>query len=250
MLKKELLEIWKPALLRLAAVPVMLLLPALQAMLSDLDISNWLLHIFILTFGIVMFWIASHLGTSFFRSEYQDRALEYFLTFPISRLNTIGLKLIARVLVLLLLSGAYFVAAKVIAAKFEGDLVIDNYILNPVFLPFWCLCFLGIGFFCGFMEDRNRRALAVFITFLSIVIIPLGLISLFGAGDPAYGIAHTAKYFVLGFVLLFLILGSFFVPVFRNFDLRSFSKYEKRMQFLVLPILVFFDVVCLVHVFL
>lgn len=250
MFKKELREIGKPVFLRLAVMPLLLLLPMLQLVGSEVNRLSFMRNLFILTFAVVLFWIAVHIGASIFKSEYEDRALEYFLTFPVSRMFSIAQKMLVRVLVILLLSGFYLIAVRGIAVWDPGMRMTGYFLFNPALLPLWCLGFLVLGFLCGFIQDRNRRALMVFLTFISVVLVSMGMISLLGGPNRASGFEYSAWSLGASLVFHFICLGVVLIPLFRKFDLRVFGLYEKRILFLVLPVLALIDGAVLVGLFL
>jgi len=246
MLRKELRELWKPALARFSLVPILMLLRALSYVIAGAKIFILFDQIFIITLAVTSIWIAHNLGITVLKSEYQDRALEYLLTFPFSKYKTLGLKLTARSLILLLPLGIYLLSAAILTNSPRIEVILDNFMFSPYFFPIWCFCILLNGFFCGLQEDRNWRAISGFITFLSIVLIPIGISSLFRIEAQAASEFHLVIIIFLGFCLVLLTHAVAFFPVFRRFDLRFSKKYSNIIRFMGLPILVLLDVVAIV----
>lgn len=246
MLRKELRELWTPVLARFSLVPVLLLLRTFSYVIAGAKLSIHFDQIFIISLAVTCIWIAHNLGSTVLKSEYQDRALEYLLTFPFSKYKILGLKLTARSLILLLLLGIYLLSAAILTNSPEIAVNLDNFMFSPYFFPIWCFFLLLNGFFCGLLEDRNWRAIAGFITFLSIVLIPSGISALFKIEDPAASDFHFVIIIFLGFCLVLLTHVVAFFPAFRRFDLRFSKKYSNTIRFFGLPILVLLDIVAIV----
>lgn len=239
MFKKELREIWKPALLRFSivlAVPViMTVTTALTAPESGPRIPSYVLT----AFPVVMIWIANFLGVTAFKAEFEDRALEYWLTFPCGMSRRMARKMAARMALVLLMAFLY-----VALCLFAGYQVSDP--LNPALIcPFSVLFFIN-GSLCGFLSNRNLRMVANVVTFFSVVVLSLGfshfVLLLFPEGNPLPAAVSS----ISAFLLVIGIMGGTFLFSARKFDLRSPELFMKRVRAFSLPLILALDIAALV----
>ena len=119
MLKKEFREIIVPTLLRLS---ILLMFPLLDLLEVARYIEGPSYYMFIsFTLGLVTIWIASTYGIDAFRNEHKDQALEYLLSFPLSKFKIALYKLIPRISILMVLIAINLVVDFTGFADFEGE---------------------------------------------------------------------------------------------------------------------------------
>ncbi len=239
MFKKELREIWKPALFRLClvlAIPFIVL--ALIARNTPDSLSR-ALYLLLISFPVALVWISNFLGVTAFKAEYEDRALEYWLTFPHGISPRLARKLAARIALVLLLVLFYAVLR-----IFRENRISDALNLSIVG-PCSVLFFIN-GCLCGFLSDRNLRMTANVVTFLSIVVLSLGLsrilYPIFSEGNQAALILVS----ISSFLLVIVIMGGIFCASARKFDLRSPERFLKRTRVFGLPLILALDIAALI----
>jgi ABC-type transport system involved in multi-copper enzyme maturation permease subunit len=255
MIRKEFRDILQSTFVRLSFLGIIPLLAILKV--SPWKIYHFFLrsmfrilngyaeHIYLNSFtfllAVLILWTANQYGTHAFRGEHRDRAFEYLLSFPFSKLRILVYKFVPRVLLLLLLTILYEVLAfhyVVPMRQIQGPLF---FFIDPVFFPVWVLFFLAAGFFLGLYEQKNWIAVVTFLTFFSTLLISLGLCkAILRAIDP--GIVDKSHFtglsFLIGVMLVLVVLGTAFFTVYRKFDMKSPGLHARRFAFRVLPPLV------------
>lgn len=238
MIKKELREIIVPGLIRLSVfmIPVIAILIVKIITRSNIDIlvtaaSFW---------GVGIYWAANHYGTQLFKSEFNDRALEYLLTLPYSKYRLIYNKLLPRFFVLLWLTFVYeFLACAALlgpdpsAIFFMFPFRPDYFLVGLLFFFFW-------GFCLGFIESRNRRATLNFILFVFYMAASVGftvILNALGAKKAVQG-TMSSLYAAL-FIMAILSIPLF--SLFKKFDLKRINLYGKRILYRLLPPIIIFS---------
>ncbi len=239
MFKKELREIWKPVLFRFSVV---LALPVLMTVVTTRTApeSGSRIPILILTaFPVAMIWIANFLGVTAFKAEFEDRALEYWLTFPCGVSRRMVSKMASRIALVLLM--AFFYVALCI---FAGSQVSAP--LNPALIcPFSVLFFIN-GSLCGFLSNRNLRMVANVVTFFSVVVLSLGLSRFISPLFPGGNQLAADVGSISALLIVIGIMGGTFLVSARKFDLRSPELFMKRARAFSLPLILALDIAALV----
>jgi len=240
MFKKELREIWKPALLRLGVVLAIPVIMTVMAALSQPDAASRLPSFILSTFPYALIWISNYLGVTAFKAEFEDRALEYWLTFPLKGGNRLIRKIFARSVVVLLLILLYGTLTALFDVR--TSLVLPFAIVAP-----GSLLFFINGCLCGFLGDRNLRMAANVVTFFSVFAISMGLspvlYPLFPENNQALSVAVV---FVISLFLVIGIMGGFWILSARRLDLRSPDLFKKRVRAFGLPLILALDIAALI----
>jgi len=194
-------------------------------------------------FPIVLIWAANFLGVTTFKSEFEDRGLEYWMTFPQGAGERLARKAAPRFMLLLFLIAVYVV----LHLSFPRDRFSDSF--SPAFFgPCSILIFVN-GFLCGFLNERNLRMVANVLTFFSISALSFGLSSIALAFFP--GKEHLSVFIVSIFAMLIVIsiLGGILISSGRKFDLRFPDLFLKRVRAVGLPLFLVLDIAALVFHF-
>jgi hypothetical protein len=242
MIKKELKEIIFPALTRLSII----LIPAPLLLIVGAETSHVIdiLKMTAATLAVSILWVANNYGNHVFKSEYQDHAFEYLLSFPLSKAKIIYNKLVPRTAIL---SGLAVFYECSLLLLWLNDVPLSRgflaFPLNPVFFPLWVIFFLFTGFCLGLVEQRNLRALANFLIFLCYIFISLGAFPALRYLDIFQGEFRFAACFAIGALTIIAIMGTAFISVFKTFDLRMVKSYGKKILFRTLPLILLLTVI-------
>jgi membrane protein CcdC involved in cytochrome C biogenesis len=239
MFKKELREIWKPVLLRFSVVLALPVFMAVQKILTSKMIGAQATGFILMPFSVVMIWIANFLGVTVFKAEFEDRALEYWLTFPYGMLGIMARKMASRIALVLLMAIIY-------AVLFIFAVTNKLNVINPASLCLLTVLIFINGSLCGFLSNRNLRMVANVVTFFSFVVLSLGLshfvLLLFPEGNPLPAAVSS----ISAFLLVIGIMGGTFLFSARKFDLRSPELFMKRVRAFSLPLILALDIAALI----
>ncbi|MDH4196381.1 MAG: hypothetical protein OEW05_03135, partial [Candidatus Aminicenantes bacterium] len=200
---------------------------------------------FVSTFPVFLVWITNYLGVTFFRSEHEDKAFEYWLTFPHRPFRKLAGKAAARLIMVLLFSAIYttiyFIGSQRAGSRFSAD----NVILKPFFIcPLAVLIFINSGL-CGFLESRNLRALFNVATFFSWLAISMGISRLTLPILRDMPVTSLVVNTFAGLLLVILLSAGSLYATARKLDLRSPARYAKIIQTFNLPVLLGMDILAL-----
>jgi|GEM_PF-4444173 len=240
MFKKELREIWKPVILRLIVV---LAIPVVMTVMMARTSPEHMPNLIRDSFPIALIWVANFLGVTAFKAEFEDRSLEYWLTFPQGAGERFARKAAPRFALVLSMVLFYGVLCAI-----SGSLVSDPRafkIVGP------CSVFFFInGCLCGFLSDRNLRMVANVVTFFSFGILTFGfsriLLPLFPKINQTVSPAVVS---FSAFLIVAGIMGGIFLSSARKFDLRAPQLFLKRVRAFGLPLLLALDIAALVFHF-
>lgn len=231
MLKKEFREIIVPALLRLS---ILLMFPLFSLLEVGQYINGPSYYMFIsFTLGLVTVWIASTYGIDAFRYEHKDQALEYLLSFPLSKFKIALYKLIPRISILLVLIAINLVVDFMGFANFEGEglLFYAMVVFSPVCLVMF---FLLSGFFVSmFFEKKRSRIFLNTAAIVSMTAVSLGIHSLLMSTSlirHVYDISFSA-----GCLVVLAVMGAAFVSVYRKMDLKPANLHGRKFTWRALP---------------
>jgi ABC-type transport system involved in multi-copper enzyme maturation permease subunit len=231
MLKKEFREIIVPTLLRLS---ILLMFPLLGLLEVAQYISGPSYYMFIsFTLGLVTIWIASTYGIDAFRNEHKDQALEYLLSFPLSKFKIALYKLIPRISILLVLIAINLLVDFIGFADFEGEG--PGFYVMVVFSPV-CLVmfFLLSGFFVSmFFEKKRSRIFLNNAAMIAMTAVSLGIHSLLMSTSlirHVYDISFSA-----GCLVVLAVMGAAFVSVYRKMDLKPANLHGRKFAWRALP---------------
>jgi ABC-type transport system involved in multi-copper enzyme maturation permease subunit len=235
MLKKKFREIIVPALLRLSILLIFPLLSFLLGVFQYIYISRITYYSFIsFTIGLVTIWIASTYGIDAFKYEHRDQALEYLLSFPLSRYKIVLYKLIPRVSILMVLIAVNLVVAFIgLAEYFEGEGLLFHVII--IFAPI-CLAmfFLLSGFFVSMFFEKKRSRIALnTMAIVSMTVVSLGIHSLLMSTSLVRQVFDIS--FSAGCLVVVAVMGTAFVSVYRKMDLKPASLHGRKFTWRVLP---------------
>lgn len=250
MFRKECREIWWPVLLRLLVVLVLPLSMLAASVLERGRAGGQAAFLSLIsTFQIFLIWVANYLGVTSFKSEYENKAFEYWLTLPQRSLRRIVRKTAARLITILLFSALFTAIYFIGSQRAESPSIATYAILRPVIIcPLTVLIYMN-GCLCGFLDSRNLRALFNVVTFFSWLPISMGLARLplpLLRDRPA--ISVTVNTFA-GLLLVILLSAGSLWPAARKLDLRSPTRYGKIVKVFNLPILLGLDVLALFLIF-
>ncbi len=235
MLKKEFAAIGLPVLTRLTVV---LILPtAFWLAKKEFGSSVAILLIICLNVGIA--WTANHLGLSAFKSERNDRAWEYLLTFPYSRRRILLNKTAPRLLVLAGLVGAYSLIVPWVTGTVSNPAVPSPFKGSSfeVFMSPWPITLLSLmlfvtGLSLSLFDLRSMRILAGLPGYLLFVLmVEAGWARLY-LPEQATGLLPNWN---LAALFVTAIAGISFWLVFRRFDLREEAAHRRRYLAFALP---------------
>ena len=236
MIKKEFRDILWPALLRFSVV---LLTPIFIIIRRQFQLIPA-----ILTWGLVpiVIWMAHNLGINSFKAEYRDQALEYLLTFPLSRWRILWRKLIPRLALLLALLALYEVMYFLFLKPFvvENAISSEEFILFlPQFFPLWVAFIFGTALSISIFDWKNFKILAGFSYIFLAVLISLAIRSLLARQNWS-GVDLNATSFLGGCLLVMAVMGISFITVYSKFDVKENMLFLKRFIFRAfLPLLPF-----------
>lgn len=241
MFRKEFEEMVKPTLLRLTPLLLFLLL-YIAKWLNIGDIGRFMpekaiYFIFLLTFLILLLWIACSLGINAFTSEHRDHAFEYLLSMPFSRWRLLYYKLMPRISMSLLFLAVFLIF---VASRFEQFFEIErsfsDYFLTVMELILLMLFLLVSGFWVSLFESRQKAIGLNSVVILSTVLIGFGYFSLFKSIAGRSPIMLS----VIAACLSVIVIGSTaFLMVYRRFDLRGLGVYGRRLTLrFMLPLLI------------
>ncbi len=236
MIKKEFREIIIPAISRLGITAFFLLVTSIVAK-SPLKIG-----LYIMCFAYVILWIANCYGIGAFKHEYRDNALEYLLSFPLSKCRIAVNKLLPRVVVLALLTAIYEVLTVVhlLPVLRSQSFQVDGFALfDPVFFPVWVVYFFAASFFVGLFEWKSLRILIGFVPLFLTIFISIGIKTLFDSLSVSFSTFYFLHgiSFVIGVVIATGIMGAAFVSVYKKFDLKSSVFHRKKFILRSMPLL-------------
>jgi len=239
MFKKELRDIWKPVLLRFIVVMALPVFMAVYGILTSKIKGAQDTNEFFLPFAISLIWIANFLGVTAFKAEGEDRAMEYWLTFPYGTSKRLARKMATRMALILMIALFYFALCLFLKSP-------DRDPLNPAFIcPYSILIFIN-GSLCGFLSNRNLRMVVNVITFFSVVIFSMGffpfILRLFPGANPLSAAVSS----IPALLLVIGIMGGTFLFSARKFDLRSPDLFQKRVRAFSLPLILALDIAALV----
>jgi len=236
MFKKELREIWKPAIFRFSVV---LAVPVIMTVMAAMKRESLFPSLVLAAFPVGMIWIANFLGVTAFKAEFEDRALEYWLTFPGGISNRLARKMASRITLILLISFFYFALF-----IFAGSRVSSPF--NPALIcPLSVLFFIN-GILCGFLNNRNLRMVANVVTFFSALVLSLGLSRFIFPLLPEGNQLSAVVVSISALLLVIGIMGGVFLISARQFDLRSPELFQKRVRAFGLPLILALDIAALV----
>ena len=239
MFKKELREIWKPALLRFSVVLAFPVFLEVTTARTATESGSRNLSLILMAFPAVMIWIANFLGVTAFKAEFEDRALEYWLTFPGGISRRLARKMASRITLVLLLSFSYVALCIFAGSQIPGP-------LNPALICPCSFLFFINGSLCGFLGNRNLRMVANVVTFFSVVVLSLGLsrfiLPLFPEGNQLSAAVGS----ISALLIVIGIMGGTFLISARQFDLRSPELFQKRVRAFSLPLILALDIAALV----
>ena len=152
---------------------------------------------------------ASFMGWSMFDRERQEGAMEYVLSLPLSRLKLFTLKLLPRLVAVLLVLLAF-------------NFIHESFAMHFL-IPYFNFAFLYLTVF--FISLSLSLSMKSFLgTFFLTVFLSAGLYSFIKWVDYAIGERRPA---VQTFFTL-LVVPLFFLLMFRRFDIRPISHFNKR----------------------
>jgi ABC-type transport system involved in multi-copper enzyme maturation permease subunit len=233
MFRKEFASIWMPVLVRLG---VALIIPT-AAWIAKSEFNAFTAFLLLIGLFVAIAWTANTLGISAFNMERNDRAWEYFFTFPYSRLRLLAYKVGPRILALAGLLGLYFLA---IAMTFP----LTNGLQNREFLSPWVLSLLALvlfvsGLSLSLFDLKNIRILAGLPWFFLFLLMGEGLSRLFSELIPNRSSRLIANLVIAAFVLVTNVGLAFWV-VFRRLDLQGEALHRRRYLAVALPPALFF----------
>jgi len=236
MLRKEFRELLIPTALRLSII----LLPVVFSVVMDFgnfSLEKNLVVVWIF-WGIAGIWIANYYGTHIFHSEFRDHALEYMLTFPVSRSRLFFYKLIPRLSLLGILIGIFELMGLLLFLNVANHINETIYFAAFLGYPLWILFFLFCGFCIGMVEDRNWRAVVNLGIMIAFFLISIGIGRfIFHQGLANIRVAANLGS-SLGCLVVKAILLTAFVSIVRKFDLKALALYKKRFSIRALPPLI------------
>lgn len=150
MIRKEWRDIAKPALLRIFAgtVTILLMFTALR-IFGEREAPVFTDLIYFLTFllWIPILWIAYNLGINMFKKEQADSAMEYLLSSPMTRWGILIKKIIPRLIILIILTLPYYFIYRIYANSDvlkEVQFIGFFRIIFFIFAAFLCSLFISI----------------------------------------------------------------------------------------------------------
>jgi hypothetical protein len=196
--------------------------------------------------AVAILWVANNYGIHVFKSEYQDHAFEYLLSFPFSKAKIIYNKLVPRTAILLGLTVFYECSLILLWLNAPLSAGFLSFPLNPVFFPLWVIFFLFTGFCLGLVEQRSWRAAANFFIFICYIFISFAAFPALRYLDIFQGESRFAAGFAIGALIIIAIMGTAFVSVFKTFDLRTVKSYGKKILFRTLPLILLLTVISVI----
>lgn len=246
MIRKEFREIFIPAISRLGTMALFLLVTRI-VIGSPLKFS-----LYIMCYAYVILWIANCYGIGAFKHEYRDNAIEYLLSFPLSKYRIALNKLLPRVVILVLLTVIYEVLAVInLLPLFRSQsFQVGGFALfDPLFFPVWVVYFFAAGFSVGLFEWKSLRILIGFIPFLFTIFISIGMKTLLDSFSLSFSVFYHLHgiSFVIGVVIAAGIMGTAFVSVYKKFDLKPSLYHRKKFIFRSLPPLLIITAIAVVY---
>lgn len=204
--------------------------------LSNSSLLKSILFYFTWIFGITLLWISNYLGSSAFHDEHRDNAIEYLLTFPLTKSRILLNKLIPGIVALLSLMLTYVIlfysVVLPIIHQQETIPVSLRLLFTPILLPVWCLFIYLSAFMVGFFDWKEIRLLISFVHltfFFMTTNEALKVLKLLINTDNA---ANEFKFFVIGgligVLLILVFLGISFLPIYYKFDMKGMTYHKKR----------------------
>ena len=202
--------------------------------------KNDFMVFFIFMFGVIIYLIASQYGFGSFSFEHKDSALEYILSFPVSRNRLIMNKIIPRMILLgslILLYEILGIIYIIPIRSIQGKLF---FLFDPVFVPVCVLFIFFASFFLGLFEQKNWVAIVNLLTFISWILVSLGFRKIISSTIPAISnkLYINGSGFTLGATMLLFILGISFFKIYKRFDAKSLNIHGKRFVLYVIPSLI------------
>jgi hypothetical protein len=228
MLKKEISEIWLPVLLRLG---VAMTLP-LAALIAKREFNAAVVFLLLIGLFMTIAWIANTLGLTAFKVEKNDRAWEYFFTFPYSRVRLLSYKVGPRALVLLALLGLYALVFALVSPWLEG--LHWPELLTPSLLALVTLVLFVSCLSLSLFDLKNLRLLAGLPWFLFFLFLCEGVSRIMSQLNLNRG-ARFLPDESCGALIVVAITGISFWGVFRRFDLQGDAVHLRRYLTLALP---------------
>jgi len=241
MFKKEIKDIIVPTLIRSSIILVIFLVVLIAGGFQQERSKS--AFIFML-FSFIIYWIANNLGMTAFKSEIQDNAMEYLLTFPILRLRLVLKKISPRLLVLGILSALYcssfylYIKPSYTHNFFEQGFMA---IYEPPFVVIFALFVFLAAFFVGLFDWRSIR-IVIGVLNISFAAFLSGLvgeaIDMFSISFPSRDVRAMIVFLVsLGLVLI--IMGIAYISVFRKLDTKPINWHRNKFILrAIIPLLI------------
>jgi hypothetical protein len=219
MLKKEIID----SLKRLEESTIVFVLFFIAYILDRTVIhTDWeFLVVFNVVFLTTIVLFAVHAGTSIFHCENKDRAFEYLLSLPLSRMKIVLYKILPRFAILILLLGGLMISYGLEPTlRHTGNLIFLFFI--SVFISIEIISalvgFVGVGlFYLVFQLSTN---------IMNYFAYKLNIINYFK--NNFLGIILSAAFLLIPFGLSFWI-------TFKNFDLKPLKYHIKAYYYIAFP---------------
>jgi hypothetical protein len=228
MLRKEFSEIWLPVMVRLGVV---LIFPV-AAWIVNGKFNAYSAFFLLIGFFVAIAWIANTLGLSAFNVERNDRAWEYFFTFPYNKLRLLAFKVVPRVLVLAILIGLYFLTVVMTSPLTKG--IQNSQVLSPWLLALLTLVLFVSGFSLSLFDLKNIRILAGLPWFLLFLFFGEGVSRVCRDLIPDRASRFLANLSLSALVVV-TIAGFAFWAVFHRLDLQGEAVHRQRYLAIAVP---------------
>lgn len=173
-----------------------------------------------------------------FNRELKDISFEYLLSTPLSKFEILKNKLIPRIIILI---SVVLVYSLIFNLYFEETVELKSglyLLIIPRYLFAWVILYFLINVSLSIFKPKNWIALIYLLTIYSLFSLPFAIRTALKSFDM--NIKNEVELlgygFLIGFIIILIILGSGFIIVFRQLDLRDKWFIGNGFSKIIIPV--------------